>query len=112
MLEQEEERRIEQEEAAAEAGFQKYAFDPVFDEKYATSTSSARHSSHGSRPIFVHKQTQTNFSLAMHQPNLRNVKNLTEESKDAIATASYRAAISVPKVRVAVKAAVEKLCGL
>ena len=108
----EQQMQIQQETLEAETEFQSFVFDPVFDETYVPSTSSMRHPS-SSRPtaILVDKQTQTDFSLTAHQPDIRNVRNLTEESKDAIATVSYRAAISIPKARVAVKAAVEKLCG-
>ena len=112
VIEQGEERRMENEEAAANAEFQNFVFDPIFDEPYVPSTSSERRSwSPCPRPILVHKQTQTNFSLAAHQPDIRNVRNLTDECKDAIATVSYRAAVSIPKARIAVKATVEKLCG-
>ena len=110
--EQDQQMQIEQETIEAEAEFQNFVFDPVFDETYVPCTSSMRSAS-PRRPhaVLVHKQTQTEFSIAAHQPDIRNVRNLTEESKDAIATVSYRAAISIPKARVAVKATVEKLCG-
>ena len=44
-------------------------------------------------------------------PEIRKIKKSTEEIKDAIATVSSRAGVSVPKARVAVKAVSEKLYG-
>ena len=48
--------------------------------------------------------------LPSPQPSVRkNIKNANERFKDAIATVSYRTALSVPKSRVAVQAVCEKL---
>ena len=57
----------------------------------------------------IDKEVQTVFSEIIIQPEIRQNRNTTEECKDAIATVSYRAGISIPKARVAVKAVCEKL---
>ena len=110
VLEEQHQMQIEQEAAEAEEIIESYVFDPIFDEVYPTSSRGVKPQTQ-SRAILVDKQTQTEFTIAAHQPDIRNVRNLTEESKDAIATVSYRAGVSIQKARVAVKATVEKLCG-
>ena len=38
-------------------------------------------------------------------------RNVNEEYKDAVATVSYRTAMSIPRARIAVQAVIEKVCG-
>ena len=56
----------------------------------------------------VDKKTQVNIQ---HEPEIRKVRNTTEDIKNTVATVSYRAGVSVPKARVAVQAVCEKLYG-
>ena len=58
------------------------------------------------RPISCNKKVQVCLETI---PEIRKVRNTTEEIKNAVATVSYRAGISVPKARVAVQAVCEKL---
>ena len=54
------------------------------------------------------KKTQVDIP---YEPEIRKVRNTTEEIKNTVATVSYRAGVSVPKARVAVQAVCEKLYG-
>ena len=94
------EKAIEDEETES------FIFYPSFDEMVPTSSRQPTQS----KKTCVDETTQIT-TIDNPMPEIRKIKKSTEEIKDAIATVSSRAGVSVPKARVAVKAVSEKLYG-
>ena len=67
-------------------------------------------------PLEMETEKSTTTTTTVPQPSqpqepTRIVKKVKEKFKDAIATVSYRTAVSVPKARVATQVVLEKICG-
>ena len=125
-VEYEEERRKKfnehvatQEREVMEESFQ---YPPDYEEDLSPSSStaldrSARHAKRsGVNEVLCNnetKETQTPYigdidEMLFPRPDIRQSRNVSDNVKDAIATISYRAGVSVPKARVAFQAACEK----